>query len=43
MSSASAFHVFKVFEDDEDDNKFYSKLSQAQSSNYLEIWLRKLS
>lgn len=39
----SALPVFKVFEDDEDDDKFYSKLSQAQSSNYLEIWLRKLS
>lgn len=41
----------KVFEDDEgdDNDKFYSKLSQAQPSNYLEIWLfqkknlRKLS
>lgn len=31
----------KVFEDDEDDDndKFYSKLSQAQSRNYLQIWL----
>lgn len=30
----------KVFQDDEDDsNKFYLKLSQAQPSNYLEIWL----
>ena len=31
----------KVFRDDEDDDndKFYPKLSQAQTSNYLEIWL----
>lgn len=31
----------KVFRDEEDDDndKFYPKLSQAQTSNYLEIWL----